>query len=267
MDGVRGLAVLLVLTFHFLFGSQDISANALSGDILRKLSYVGWTGVDLFFVLSGFLITRILLNARSQKGYFRNFYARRVLRIFPLYYMTLLFFLVVLPIFSTARQQEVAEQGSDQVYLWTYTLNIATMFKPGYLKSMDFGHFWSLCVEEHFYFFWPLLVWLLGSRGIRRMCPVLVVAAIACRTGLRLAGVHSTPIFYFTPCRIDSLAMGAWVATYAVDHAGAQRSLPESWRPRAILIGAMALAAMTVVLVADRGGCEAASGVSALASR
>lgn len=253
LDGVRGLAVLLVLAFHFLLNSPDISLAARSADWLRKFSFVGWTGVDLFFVLSGFLITRILLNARPNPGYFRNFYARRMLRIFPLFYATLAFVLLVLPAVSDACARYAAQIGGAQVYLWTYTYNIATLFAHGNVQVLDFGHFWSLCVEEHFYLFWPLLVWFLGVRGVRCGCVVLIAAAIACRIAMHFAGVHSTAIFYFTPCRVDSLAMGAWVATYAVDAMGRQQTLPATWLRRAMVIGAVALVVEGVVVALDHG--------------
>ena len=254
LDGVRGLAVLLVLAFHFLFNSPDISRTAPSADSLRMLSFVGWTGVDLFFVLSGFLITRILLNARPNPGYFRNFYARRVLRIFPLYYATLAFVLLLLPALSDACGRYAAGMGGDQAYLWTYTYNIATLCVPGQVKVLHFGHFWSLCIEEHFYLFWPILVWFLGVRGVRRGCFLLIAAAIACPVGLHLAGVHATAIFYFTPCRVDSLAMGAWVATYAVDATGRQQALPSTWLRRAVVIGVVAVLVEGLVIALDHGG-------------
>lgn len=252
LDGVRGLAVLLVLAFHFVFNAPDISTSALSANLLRKLSYFGWSGVDLFFVLSGFLITRILLHARSGPQYFRNFYARRILRIFPLYYATLSFVLLVLPALSSSWAERVRHQSGDQLYLWTYTFNVAPLFGRG-AHVMDFGHFWSLCVEEHFYLFWPLLVWCLGARGVRRLCVVLVLGALACRMALRTAGVNPTAVFYFTPCRIDSLAMGAWVASYALDRLGRQRSIPAEWPRRAVLVGASALAALGMVAALEHG--------------
>lgn len=94
LDGVRGLAILPVMLYHLTFFGV---ATGTVGEAMRLLPSLGWTSVDLFFVLSGFLITGILRRTRGATHYFRNFYARRALRIFPLYYATLLFFFVIAP--------------------------------------------------------------------------------------------------------------------------------------------------------------------------
>src|SRR5438270_10669611 len=94
LDGLRGVAILLVLLFHF---TPQGSGHTLVGSLMRGISQVGWCGVDLFFVLSGFLITGILFDAKGSVNYFRNFYMRRVLRIFPLYYGALLVVFVIVP--------------------------------------------------------------------------------------------------------------------------------------------------------------------------
>ena len=107
LDGLRGIAILLVVFYHN-FGFIDYF-------------FFGWLGVDLFFVLSGFLITDILLRTLNDKHYLRNFYVRRVLRIFPLYYLSLIFFLIIVPRFGIPL--DVQYYVDNQVWLWTYLQN------------------------------------------------------------------------------------------------------------------------------------------------
>jgi peptidoglycan/LPS O-acetylase OafA/YrhL len=168
--------------------------------------------VDLFFVLSGFLITGILYDTKGSKHYFRQFYARRVLRIFPLYYAVLALFLIVLPslhIFDSVTR----ELRSDAVWYWTYLYNMkvaATGFRP----SGAFGHFWSLAVEEQFYLIWPIVVLWLGRRHLLVACAVAVVAALACRLALSFTGYVVLPNVWM-PARMDALAVGAFIAVMA----------------------------------------------------
>jgi peptidoglycan/LPS O-acetylase OafA/YrhL len=96
LDGLRGIAILLVLFLHFGVGAGFTSTRGPVGAALDRLFYVGWSGVDLFFVLSGFLITSILLATRKERGYFARFYGRRALRILPLHYVALVLALIVL---------------------------------------------------------------------------------------------------------------------------------------------------------------------------
>ena len=123
--------------------------NTAVDKILYMVAMAGWVGVDLFFVLSGFLITGLLYDARGEHFYFRHFYIRRCLRIFPLYYAVLVLFFVVLP-----RLREVRELGyvipPDQMWYWTYSVN-AIIAADGWPQAFLLGHFWSLAVEEQFY--------------------------------------------------------------------------------------------------------------------
>ncbi len=135
LDGLRGLAILLVVVYHN-FG-------------FINYFFFGWLGVDLFFVLSGFLITDILLRSRDRKEGLSHFYIRRVLRIFPLYYLALLLFLVILPglgFFRSTLQYYV----DNQFWLWTYLQNWLYMIKPTG-ETHIIHHLWSLVVEEQVY--------------------------------------------------------------------------------------------------------------------
>ncbi len=206
LDGLRGIAVLTVMIFHFtIFG--EMTADNFLDAAYRGFIIVGWSGVDLFFVLSGFLITGIILDAKESPHFFRNFYGRRFLRIFPLYYVFLaLYFFVIGHFFPAFTQQTVGQEA----WYWTYTCNILAA-RQGYLDS-TISHFWSLAVEEQFYLVWPLLAYLLSSRALLRTCLGLMVASLTLRTVL--VSHHAPfPVFYgLTPCRIDTLAAGAIVA-------------------------------------------------------
>jgi peptidoglycan/LPS O-acetylase OafA/YrhL len=205
LDGLRGIAILLVFAHTF----DVIHAPTGPGHHVDLLLDFGWIGVKLFFVLSGFLITGILLDTapatrRAAPRYFRTVWIRRVLRIFPLYYGVLVVAFVIVPrLWATP-----PGHGDHQIWLWTYTSNFAEPFGRG---EPAFPHFWSLAVEEQFYLVWPFVVWLAGRRGVIALSAVLVAAAIACRVLVRAhVGVEAT--YTFTPCRMDALAIGAAAA-------------------------------------------------------
>ena len=207
LDGLRGLAILMVLLFHYA---------PLLPNFLRPILGTGWAGVQLFFVLSGFLITGILYDSKGQPNYFRNFYARRVLRIFPLYYGVLTVLLAALLVLRFGFPHVWAHKHlapllwSYQPWLWTYTANIQMAIHNKVMFLV--GHFWTLCVEEQFYMVWPLLVFLCGGKALLRLCASLVVAALFIRLLLSAAGGGGEATAALTPCQMDSLAAGALVA-------------------------------------------------------
>lgn len=200
LDGIRGIAVLAVLIFHF-FQLQPVGGTFLL-DTFQKLTKFGQTGVTLFFVLSGFLITRILLQTRKTEGYFRNFYARRTLRIFPLYYAYLILELVVLPLLGLMP----AVAWSEQWFYWVYLQNVPPTFDV--LRAGP-GHFWSLAVEEHFYLLWPLIVQYASPRRLVAVTLGCILLAVVARVVFIHQGFE---VFYFTLTRMDSLAFGALLA-------------------------------------------------------
>jgi peptidoglycan/LPS O-acetylase OafA/YrhL len=173
----------------------------------------GLLGVDLFFVLSGFLITGILYEAHNKPKYFRNFYMRRVLRIFPLYYGVLVFVFFVAPLIPQLRGPTLDYLLDRQAWAWLYGVNIY-IAKEGDWAFSYLNHFWSLSVEEHFYLFWPLVVFLLARRP-RALIAVTVAtslcAMLARPIGL-LMGVGWWPTVVLTPFKLDGLALGAFLA-------------------------------------------------------
>ncbi len=232
LDGVRGLAILLVLLHHFSGGADQ--ATAIGRGWISLTSGL-WIGVDLFFVLSGFLITGILLDSKRSTRYFRNFYARRSLRIFPLYYGVLLAMLIAFPFLHYYVRQEVGREFySRQAGLWLYLTNFV-MAARGVDYYWAFDHFWSLAVEEHFYLLWPLAIYLCSRRGALRLCVIVSVLALAFRIVLTFANVSPASIYILTPCRMDALAVGGLAALLV------RGSLAEHWfrwaRPIAVASG------------------------------
>jgi len=183
LDGLRGIAILMVMLFHFVYldPTRVLGPFGLIGLYLRY----GYTGVNLFFVLSGFLISGILLDAKSEPHYFRNFYARRILRIFPLYYGYLIVALVLGRAFSYYGSTTLRLEAQSQVWLWTYTSNLCEAFHQHYFDM--FRHFWSLAVEEQFYLVWPVVILLAPRRRLTWICIGGVVVGPSARILLKLA--------------------------------------------------------------------------------
>jgi peptidoglycan/LPS O-acetylase OafA/YrhL len=154
LDGIRGIAVLWVMLHHFQLYGEGFPPTTFLDRQVERLTISGWIGVDLFFVLSGFLITGILLDSKSNTGYFRKFYMRRFLRIFPLYYGFLFAFMFVLPLIDP-EGAEFQLQFKEQIWYWTYLINwkLATIYVSEYI---GISHFWSLAIEEQFYLVWPV---------------------------------------------------------------------------------------------------------------
>ncbi len=198
LDGLRGVAILLVVFYHN-FG------------FIRQ-TFFGWLGVDLFFVLSGFLITDILLNALNKPGFLRNFYMRRVLRIFPLYYASLVLFLFIIPAF-TSRTINWEYYQQNQVYLWTYLQNWLYIFnEPGSAHILN--HYWSLAVEEQFYIFWPLIIlWLKKPKRLLIFISSVLLLVILFRFGLWVYKIENLAYYnLYTFTRFDGICIGCIVA-------------------------------------------------------
>jgi peptidoglycan/LPS O-acetylase OafA/YrhL len=172
--------------------------------------------------------------------YFRTFYIRRTLRIFPLYYGVLLTVFVLLPLLSFEPYAEVAEH---QGWLWFYGTNILQTWQDGYLFSA-FNHFWSLAVEEHFYLLWPLVIFVCSRRLAIVASLLCMVGAMALRIGLALAGDYAVAIYTLTPCRMDALALGSLLALTARGPGGVA-----AVRPWALALGGVSGIALATIYV------------------
>ncbi len=207
---------------------------------IRRFAPIGERGVDLFFVLSGFLITGILLRTKTQQGYFSNFFARRSLRIFPLYFAAVATCVWLVPMAKTPSPFDILK--TEQVYLWTYLTNV----RMAWLNQWCFGpldHFWSLAVEEHFYLIWPFVVYFLSSKSLLRLSVSLIlivgIARIFCATN----SSFDVAVDVLTVFRCDSLFFGA-VLAILMSQSVSTRSIERfaKWTLPIMLVSAFAIA-------------------------
>lgn len=199
LDTLRGVAILLVLFYHGI-------APPLNGPLtptakmLLNLSQNGWVGVNLFFVLSGFLITGILMDSKSRNDYFRRFYIRRALRILPALYATLLVLLV------------------GRWISWRF-LAVAALFlansAPLLGVTLQYPPLWSLAVEEHFYFLWPGLIRRFSTGPLAILLAFIAALTPAIRAlDFLVAGKRADFVPLYTWSNLDGLAMGALLAVW-----------------------------------------------------
>src|SRR5581483_10365332 len=203
LDGIRGLAIVIVMLHHF---QPLIPASNSAITIVKGFFSFGWMGVDLFFVLSGFLISGILLDTRESGNYFKAFYARRILRIFPLYY-TVLTLVLVRASFIHPRPNSVPVVADEKLY-YLYLVNWLTLWN-GPWRANFLGHFWSLAVEEQFYLLWPLCVWLFVRRKLTRLAVIVSMLSLAVRVAWVAYAGPGQAIVMATVTRMDSLLCGA----------------------------------------------------------
>jgi peptidoglycan/LPS O-acetylase OafA/YrhL len=231
LDSVRGLAVLAVLI-------HNTDKELYTGFVARN----GWMGVDLFFVLSGFLITGILLDTKNSNGYFRNFYARRCLRIWPLYYCTLLFMFLVVPIIRPSEAHQIFEPRS--MPWWSYFVYLQNFLVPSITRATGLlGVTWSLAVEEQFYVVWPLVVRFCSSKTLGRIALTVICLDPALRFLLVQRGFNVYPN---SLCRLDGLMWGALLALlFRSETLRRETCVPIAW-------SVLLIAAPLAILTADR---------------
>ena len=209
LDGLRGLAILSVMLYHFFL--PHVHFHGREGSWWLQLAQGGWLGVDLFFVLSGFLITGILVETRTQTHYFRTFLVRRFLRIWPLYYASLVMLLVVLPLALPAVPPQLQSMQDKQSWFWLYGANWLYAYEGGFNKTSG-GYFWSLAVEEQFYLVWPIVVYALSDRSLLRVSMALLGVSLLSRIGLAQLEVNTNALYTMTFTHLDGLAVGSCLA-------------------------------------------------------
>lgn len=233
LDGLRGIAVLLVAIHHF-------RPLPWFPEPVRAALGLGWVGVDLFFALSGFLITGILLDSAGTVNYYSAFYARRALRILPLYLAALVVFCWVLPAVGLARP-------ADSALLPWYWLHVSNWKSAFGVEVPALSHFWSLAIEEQFYLVWPAVVALAGARRLPWICVAMALASAGARWVWMDQGYAKEFLYRLTPFRLESLALGGLLACAARGGTGLER-----WRP--VMGGLTAAGVALTVWSAWNGG-------------
>ncbi len=196
LDSLRGVAILMVIFLHGLYWSPHLGVLHGPVGLLNRISRFGGRGVNLFFVLSGFLITGILVDSRNRTNFYRDFYARRARRILPVFYVTLLLLLCA--------------PGQSRTYLALSALFLSN-FAPLFGIAMTYAMLWTLAVEEHFYLLWPFAVKRLSDRTLSWLAFVIAVGVAVLRA------IFCKPILpegfgYYTWFVADGLSMGAILA-------------------------------------------------------
>ena len=209
LDGIRALAVLLVILHHYLMPFSSYLAHGILGKLTMMLAKVGWVGVDMFFVISGYLITQILIK-RPVKNIqdYKSFIANRAWRLLPAYITCLLVFTYVA--FELNPNSKVLNHSAS---LWTLTSNIQSAFmdRTALMDSQfNLVHFWSLALEWHFYLTIPVLLWVFRAYWL--LASLLLVIALATRVAFQKAGISDNAIYAFTLCRLDAFAMGIFLS-------------------------------------------------------
>ncbi|MGH9573364.1 MAG: acyltransferase family protein [Candidatus Acidiferrales bacterium] len=202
LDVLRGIAVLTVIGYHGLDLIPHLHLNVVLG--------TGYVGVDLFFVLSGFLITGILVRTKASPNYFRNFYARRALRIWPVYYVLLLFTFVVLPLIHPQSVTDIFAKSHPWEAYPFFLQNLT-------VNGNSFGTLtatWSLAIEEQFYLVWPLIIFLAPPRLLKPIAVGALFLSVAARWSVQYGLIPPIIIYTNTLTRLDGLALGALLALW-----------------------------------------------------
>jgi peptidoglycan/LPS O-acetylase OafA/YrhL len=216
LDGIRGIAVLAVVLFH---ATMTLGHHWWPVQQLLKLTQAGWLGVDIFFALSGYLITGILLDAKVRKpvlsAYLSWFYYRRALRIFPLYFGVLILLLLIPQLFPMLQDENYRRFVDMQLWFWLHAANVPREIHGAATPVLEFGkfeltHFWSLAVEEHYYLVWPLVVFFLSRSAL--LLSAFAIAALSIALKLQLLDLPAALIA--TPKQLSGLAIGSAAAIY-----------------------------------------------------
>ena len=243
LDGIRGIAILAVLGSHVITVMQVLPWTA-SMRVLNHILIPGWAGVDLFFVLSGFLITGILLRTKTAPSYyFRSFYWRRILRIFPIYYSSLIVLLMI-GHFSRFFHSALPSSLIYRVSYFLFMQNWPAFWGGRFLDNNLLGSYWSLAVEEQFYLLWPILILKISERKMMRLCITGLILAPILRI-LLVKYVYGTnfALMELTTSRMDGLLAGSFCALYTHSQ---RKLLPLRWISSAMAVGATTLTFIVV---------------------
>lgn len=247
LDGLRGVSIALVLIYHYFVLHAETQLGSPAA-YLQQYMHISLAGVDMFFVLSGFLLGGVLLDQRRGENFFRVFYLRRALRILPPYVLFLILFAVALALGPSTGYPRIGWLLDDPFPFWTYVLNVQNflMAAEGRFGPHFAGITWSLAVEEQFYLLFPLLVYWCSPR----LFPAVVIALVCTAPVLRVTLYFLAPEgalagFVLLPSRWDSLLLGV-LAAWTIRNDGARRWVNEHELP---LRGAFFIAVVGVALL------------------
>lgn len=212
LDGLRGLAILLVVFHHCGF---KLLPESLGSSLVSNVKAVGWVGVDLFFVLSGFLITAILLRSYGRVNWVRNFIVRRALRVLPLYLLVIFFCFNVVVLLPIPALDWLRDLSQDQLWYWLHLANFRKMasdIDPTAPTVGWFSTYWSLSIEEHFYLVWPFVLMLVGPKRLGWVAMAVIPMVWGLRSWIAATDLPNSFIYNNTLTRIDGLLLGSLIA-------------------------------------------------------
>ena len=235
LDGLRGIAIIAVMIWHCIPCCQTF--------------FPGWAGVDLFFVLSGYLITGRLLDTKGQSGYFTRFYRNRILRIWPLYYALVIPFLLLLPYIKEINHADLTLYEQHPLSFLFFVQNW-TFIRYAPLRDLSLGHLWSLAIEEQFYLIWPLVILLVRAPRRRILLFISLILIILVTRCLYYTyhqyGEDPVRIYYNTFFRADSLIAGSLLCQLH----RLNINIPKGWAGILLLAGLLIFPAVGI-----RTGC------------
>lgn len=217
LDGLRGLAILMVVLHHL---TARRNHDCFGSTLLSHIKSIGWIGVDMFFVLSGFLIGSILLRNYGTKHWLRHFIARRALRVLPLYFVVIFFCFNIATRIPTPQFDWLRKLQGDQWWFWLHLANFRRIWfdlAPAQANVHWMSTYWSLSIEEHFYLLWPCVLLLVGPKQLGRVAWLGVLLVMVTRAVLALGDLPISLVYYNTFTRMDGLLLGTligWLNTH-----------------------------------------------------
>jgi len=201
IDGLRALAIIMVIAYHYF--NNLLSVNSTSLYYLKLLTNQMWSGVDLFFIISGFLISTLLFKSRGRASYFKDFYIKRFFRIFPIYYGVLILY-VFIRYFSC----HVILEG-DEIPMWSYFVYLQNFFFAKYnnLGVSILSVSWSLAVEEQFYLVWPIMIYIFNRKNFLVFLCILLALCLL----VRFSVSNDYTRIFVLPSRMDGLILGSLI--------------------------------------------------------
>lgn len=251
LDGIRGIAIILVMIWHYGFGYwiglTDLPKRGSPASMFLHIFNFAWSGVDLFFVLSGFLIGGILLDNLESENYFQTFYIRRAFRILPLYF-------VVVAIGSVLYLAGIHDSSNVPPIVWYLVIGQNIWMAINDQWNIWLGQAWSLGVEEQFYLFLPLLLWVVPRSSIRSTCLFFIASAVILRWAMAWNGAaHTVAMHVLFPTRMDTLFTGVLCADLYRDER-AKAWMVENRTTLYGILGALAVPLAVMVLFNWRSG-------------